>query len=81
MGRDPPAPNTKSDIIFQYVGCGGTAPSPSLELLGVATPMASSPRLESGAMALQRDPLYFYHGLLALFPHHPHLNAHLDLSV
>ena len=51
MGRDPPAPNIMSDMIYQVVGYGGTAPSPSLELLGPpsstavpATAMASSHR-------------------------------------
>ncbi len=64
MGRDPPAPNIMSDMIYQVVGYGGTAPSPSLELLAVATAMASSLRLGYGAMTPQRGPLYFYHGLL-----------------
>ncbi len=66
MGRDPPAPNTMSDMILQVVGYGGTAPSPSLGLLAVATAMASSPRLGSEAVALQRGPLYFHHGLLGM---------------
>jgi len=45
LGRDPPAPSTMSNIIYQVVGYGGTAPSPSLELLAVATAMASSHHL------------------------------------
>ena len=38
-------------MIFQDVGYGGTAPSPSLELLAVATAMASQLRLGYGAVA------------------------------
>src|SRR5688572_26187297 len=34
-----------------FVGCGGTAPSPSSELLDVATAMPSSLLLGSGAVA------------------------------
>jgi len=47
-----------------FVGCGGTAPSPSLELLSVATAMASSLRLGYEAVAPQRGPLYFFSDLL-----------------
>jgi len=61
----PPAPGTMSNMIYQVVGYGGTAPSQSLGLLAVATAMASSPRLGSGAVAPQRGPLCFCHGLLA----------------
>ena len=38
------------------VGCGGTAPSPLLELLTVATAMASSLRLGPGAVASATRP-------------------------
>ena len=51
QGRDPPAPNTECDNTYRFLGYGGTAPSPSLGLLSVATAMASSPRLGSGAVA------------------------------
>ena len=37
-----PTPNVA--ISYMFVGCGGTAPSPSLELLSVATAMVSSLR-------------------------------------
>jgi len=72
VGRDPPAPDTVRGNTLLCVGCGGTAPSPSLGLLAVATAMASSPRdpcfarVPSRAVAPQRGPLYFYHGLLLL---------------
>ncbi len=44
MGRDHPAPNTMYAMTKQCVGYGGTAPSPSLELLDVATAMPSKLR-------------------------------------
>ena len=64
MGRDPPAPDTMCGNTLLCVGCGGSAPSPSLGLLAVATAMASSPRLGPGAVASQRGPLYFFNSLL-----------------
>ena len=51
-------PNTMAERTRKYVGCGGTAPSPSLELLEVATATPSShrdprnARVPSGAVAL-----------------------------
>ena len=57
MGRDPPARDTKGDNTYRFVGYGGTAPSPSLGRLAVATAMASShrdpriARVPSGAVA------------------------------
>ncbi len=35
-----------------------------MKVLAVATAMASSLRLGAGAAALERGPLYYYHGLL-----------------
>ena len=77
MGRDPPAPNTECANTYRFVGYGGTAPSPSLALLSVATAMASShrdPRYARVALwgrgtrgpvrSTGGGPLYFYHGLL-----------------
>ena len=52
-----------------FEGCSGTAPSPLLELLTVAIAMASSLRLGSGAVSLQRGPLYFF-GSLLVHPSH-----------
>ncbi len=49
-----PTPNVTAP--YKSVGCGGTAPSPSLELLGVATAMPSKLRLGSEAVAPQRGP-------------------------
>ena len=51
-------PDTMAERTRKYVGCGGTAPSPSLELLEVATATPSShrdprnARVPSGAVAL-----------------------------
>ena len=59
-----PTPNVT--VPYKFVGCGGTAPSPSLELLSVATAMASSLRLGYEAVAPQRGPLYFFSDLLGL---------------
>ena len=42
--RNRHVPSTMVERTHESVGCGGTAPSPSLELLAVATAMASSPR-------------------------------------
>ena len=59
-------------MTLQVEGCGGTASTtlravpPLLELLAVATAMASSLRLGSEAVAPQRDPLYSLNSLLAV---------------
>ena len=49
--RNRHVPNTMAERTHESVGCGGTAPSPSLELLAVATAMASQLRLGYGAVA------------------------------
>jgi len=46
------------------VGCGGTARSPSLEILDVATAMASKFRLGYWAVPPRHGPLYFFNSLL-----------------
>ncbi len=51
--RNRHGPNTKRDNTYKLMGCGGTAPSPSLKLLDVATAMPSKLRLGSGAVAPQ----------------------------
>ena len=45
-----------------------------MKLLAVATAMASSLRLGAGAAALERGPLYYYHGLLVA-----HFDDHFNL--
>ena len=54
--RNRHVPNTMAERTKECVGYGGTAPSPSLELLDVATAMPSKLRLGYGAVALQRGP-------------------------
>ena len=49
-------------------GFSGTAPSPLLKLLAVASAMASSLRLGYGVVALQRGPLSFFNSLLVDCP-------------
>ena len=57
--RNRYVPNTKRDNTYKLMGCGGTAPSPSLKLLGPppssaavpATAMPSKLRLGTGAEA------------------------------
>jgi len=58
------------ELIRAYMveGFNGTAPSPLLKLLSVASAMASSLRLGSGAVALQRGPLSFFNSLLVDCP-------------
>jgi len=62
--RDPPAPGTMSEICTVLVGCGRTAPSPSLGLLSVATAMASSLRLGAGAVARATRGIILVQGFL-----------------
>ena len=54
--RNRHVPDTMAERTRKYVGCGGTAPSPSLERLGGATATPSPLRLGYGAVALQRGP-------------------------
>ncbi len=54
--RNRQVPNTTAEKTDESVGWGGTAPSPSLELLAVATALASSHRLGSGAVASHCGP-------------------------
>jgi hypothetical protein len=59
LGRDPPAPTTLGlGITWTAVGCDGTAPSPSLELLAVASAMPSSLLLGAEAVSSQRGAPY-----------------------
>ena len=69
--RNRHVPNTMAERTHESVGCGGTAPSPSLELLGpppsAAVPATARPsklRLGYEAVAPQRGPLYFFISLL-----------------
>ena len=54
--RNRHVPSTRMRETDECVGCGGTAPSPSLELLDVATAMPSKLRLGYRAVAPQRGP-------------------------
>ena len=54
--RNRHVPNTMAERTRKSVGCGGTAPSPSLELLDVAMARPSKLRLGYGAVAPQRGP-------------------------
>ena len=49
--RNRHVPNTMAERTKECVGYGGTAPSPSLEVLDVATAMPSKLRLGPGAVA------------------------------
>ena len=51
MSPQHPCAHDMSDMTVRGVGYGGTAPSPSSELLTVATAMASSLLLGPGAVA------------------------------
>jgi len=44
---------------YTLKGCGGTTPSPLLELLAIATAMASSLRLGAGTVASATRPIPF----------------------
>ena len=54
--RNRHVPNTMCDMNIRVRGCGGTAPSPSLERLAVAMATSSPLRLGSEAVTPQRGP-------------------------